>query len=967
MINSTKEIYFACETHRKCHETLLEIIKGGMCKPNLNKIASLTEGISPKFFGKNCLTTPWKVEFVSLVEKEAKKWEKDGGTIGGKLKTTLQNKIDSGEQIIPKHICIESGVKKWYLNKFDIKYEWQKELYKLVIKEQLKWEKNGGRDFKAGMDALKDIVKSGERPSIKAIVIKMGKIISYFNDRTYTWQSKLVKIIQKAEDKWKTKGGKWRKLFNESIDKYYTEGLRPRINVICDEVGYGSSNIVSGTLLWQLTVRNKIINAEKNWLKLGGLSAIMCRKALIDIIKDGKNPSPNLVAQKAGFGYAFLEKDLFPWKIRILKEIEKKANKGLKKIHVIYINVKSLINKQQVIKDYHKLGISIKNPKSELSTYFILSHIMYETYHIIVKSKTKNQFFVDSASFKKEKKVYINGIINACEGKKYSLLLLIIPRMINAALWLADKIPLTLNKAKISFFEYSIFLHKKIKSNELSYSVANQEQIGIIQLLSGMFDINNDEIIEDYRSLLIPQKAPRSNAFTNNAEFTQEEFSYAFNFYFHLFNQLADFVLDNKKFPQIIQLPRGSATILGIGQNSITPSYKLPKQQCIGIDYLDGHILNDIELQELAKKNQIKRISFYYQSRDEVLKNISLLNSNENHPKRLSLGKKALDSWFMCMLYLTSTNDSILSLYEWSEKDEYEIEQDERKEFITIKPRANNKTIRFTIPKIFMPSFNKAIKLRKFVLNGYPFPYLFFHAGVGEEAKTTRTQFNGGMSSSIAGSVIKSIDEKLPKITSRSIRKDSSRDAIISHGVGTALSVLQNQENTLINNYNGFTAEELSFQVINLLETIHETVISDHPIDSKKQNTMGGCNNEEQLIPKTLNEEMINKANCDDPKSCIFCTHFITFPSSDEIRKLLSLKYLIENVAYDRAENDISYEDKMRPWLERIETIFNLMKKKYPESKEIIDYISIEVYEEGLLSPYWLDWIIDLDELGKLS
>ena len=69
MINSTKEIYFACETHRKCHETLLEIIKGGMCKPNLNKIASLTEGISPKFFGKNCLTTPWKVEFVSLVEK----------------------------------------------------------------------------------------------------------------------------------------------------------------------------------------------------------------------------------------------------------------------------------------------------------------------------------------------------------------------------------------------------------------------------------------------------------------------------------------------------------------------------------------------------------------------------------------------------------------------------------------------------------------------------------------------------------------------------------------------------------------------------------------------------------------------------------------------------------------------------------------------------------------------------------
>ena len=60
-----------------------------------------------------------------------------------------------------------------------------------------------------------------------------------------------------------------------------------------------------------------------------------------------------------------------------------------------------------------------------------------------------------------------------------------------------------------------------------------------------------------------------------------------------------------------------------------------------------------------------------------------------------------------------------------NENDEYEMIKDERKEFITIKPRANNKTIRFTIPKVFMPYFEKALKLRKFVLNGKKFPYLF--------------------------------------------------------------------------------------------------------------------------------------------------------------------------------------------------------------------------------------------------
>jgi hypothetical protein len=966
MIKSSKEMIFACETHRNCYETLLEIIQEGT-KPNLGKIERLTVGVSVGLFDKYWRTAPWKIEFVSLVEKEQLKWEKEGGSVGKKLKLTLQTMIESGKQITPKDICTKTGVHTWYLSSTTLKNHWQRELYLQVKKEQLKWERNGGQDFKVGIEVLKNIIKSGERPNIKAVALKMGKRASYFNRKTYNWQKKLVKIIQKAEDKWKKNGGKWRKLFNETIDKYAKEGLRPQISVICDEIGYTTSNISNGTFLWQLIVQNKIINAEKNWIKHGGSDAIKCKKALITIVKEGKNPTPSLVAQKAGFGHAFLEKDLFLWKIRILKEIEKKVRKGLKRNHVIYIDVKSLINKQQIINDYYKLGISIKNPKSELSTYFILSQIMYETYHIIKKNKTKNQFFVDYTSFKKERKVYIDGIINSCEGKKYSILVTSIPRMINAALWLGDNIPLTLNEAKNSFFEYSILLHKKIKANELSYSVANKDQLAMIQLLAGMFTLDNDEITKDYRPLLISQKSPRSNAFTNNAKFTQEEFSYTFNFYFHLFNQLADFVLKNKEFPQIIKLPRGSATILGVGQNLISPSYKLPKQQCIGIDYLDGHILNDIELQELAKKNEIKRISFYYQSRNEVLKNISLLNSNKNHPKRLSLGKKALDAWFICMLYLTSTNDSILGLYEWSENDEYEMEQDERKEFITIKPRANNKTIRFTIPKAFIPSFKKAIKLRKFVLNGYTFPYLFFQAGIGKEAKTTGVQFKGGMSSVIVKSMIKSIDDKLPKITSRSIRKDSSRDAIISHGVKTALSVLQNQENTLINNYNGFTVEELSSQVINLLETIHETVISDNPIDSKKQSTMGGCNNEEQLIPETFNDENIIKANCDDPKSCIFCTHFITFPSDNEIRKLLSLKYLIENVAYDRAENDISYENKMRPWIERIETIFNLMKKKYPESIEIINHISIEVYQEGLLSPYWLDWLIDLDELGRFS
>lgn len=966
MIISPEKMIFEHEDHRKCYITLWEILNDGTTKPNIGIIGRSTKGVSENLFKSNCLNASWKIEFISLVKKEAQIWEKEGGSIGYKLKSTLRNMVNSKEQIVAKNICIKAGVMKWYLNKADLKYHWQKELYQLVKKEQLKWEKKGGYDFELGIEALKDITKTGERPNIKAVALKIGKNPSYFNRKSYIWQKRLVTIIERADYKWKKKGGKWRRLFNESLNEYIQKGLRPQINTICDDIGYSPTNIIKDSFHWQRTIKRNIINAEKYWLKHGGSAATKCKIALIQIIKEEKNPTRINVAQKAGFGQSFLEKELNEWKIRILNLIEKKASKSLYKIDIIYIDVNSLINKQ-IIKDYHKLGIIVKSKKTDISNYFILSQIMYDESHVIVKYKTRNHFYVNKNTFKEKRKVYIDGIINACEGNKYSLIITLIPCMIKVALWLGDKIPSTLNEAQNSFFEYSIFLHKKLKSNELSNSVASKEQLAIIELLAGMFNIDNNEIVKDNRSLLISQKPPRSNAFANGTKYAQEELSYAFNFYFSLFNQITDFVLNKEEFPQIIQLPRGSAIILGVGQNLIVTSYNLPKQQCTGIDYLDGHILDDTELKNLAKKNKVKHIFSYYKKRNNIQNNLLVLNNNPNHEKRLALGKKALDAWFICMLYLTSTNDSILSLYKWSEDDEYEMIKDERKEFITIKPRANNKTIRFTIPKVFMSYFIKALKLRKFVLNGKTFPYLFFQAGNGGKARTSRIQYNGGMSSVITNFMINSIDDKLPKITSRTIRKDGSRDAIKSHGVETALAVLQNQKNALINNYNGFTTEELSSQIINFLEIIHETVINDHPIDNKKQIAMGGCNNEEQLIPETINDENHIKANCDDFKSCIFCVHFITFPSSNEIRKLLSLKYLIENVAYTRAEDDTFYEDKMKPWIKRIETIFSSMTEKYPESQKIIDEVSLEVYQDGLLSSYWLDWIIDLDELGRLS
>lgn len=141
MIEFPEKVILEHEDHRKCHNTLLKILNDGTNKPTIGMILRLTEGVSKHLFKPQCLNTSWKIEFISLVKKEAMKWEKEGGSVAEKLRSTLQSMVNLEEQILPKWICDKAGVEQWYLQKADLKYPWQKDLYLLVKKEQLKWEK----------------------------------------------------------------------------------------------------------------------------------------------------------------------------------------------------------------------------------------------------------------------------------------------------------------------------------------------------------------------------------------------------------------------------------------------------------------------------------------------------------------------------------------------------------------------------------------------------------------------------------------------------------------------------------------------------------------------------------------------------------------------------------------------------------------------------------------------------------
>jgi hypothetical protein len=971
MTKSLIEMTFECEEHQLFYEALQKQIEDGVC-PEM-QAAAIQIGLHPHYLHKN-KKEPWERQMTDAFKNATSEWRRNGGhPTAKKFKDELQAMMDAEEEPIGTVLCRRVGVCDRYLA--NPMSPWADKIKNDFNKAREHWEKYGGKDYKELKTVLKAMTKAGERAFSSQVAIRGGKHQSYFSSQyLFPWQKKLLKEIEKANLKWQESGGSDYKKLKKTLTKAINLGERPSISSVCEEAVYNAQNLITPKFFWQAKIKAELKEAGQDWEQHGGSSYKKCKTALDAIVKAGEIPTLSSVAIKAGFSSRLLTCSNFPWKQKILNKIEEAVGNELK---ILFVDLGALIHnvaeKEVSLGDYRRLGVSVKNPKVELPNRYNLAHIMYGTFNMVRSSNHNiSKVFVDQTSYNENRRVYIDGIIRACEGMttRYSNIETYIPRMTEAAIWLGNKIPSSMDEAKQAFRDYSEYLRKMLKSTELKHSSAHQRQYGMLKLLAGMLCVDESKISEDSISLLTPQQAPKSNAFSNVAKFTQEELAYAFAFYYHLFDQIADFLLENKPYPHVIQLPRGNATILGVSHTMIVPAYKPPRSGSMAISYDDGHILSNEEIEEvlaLAPKNKRQEVkSSYQKSKQNALKQLNDVNSKSNHPKRLKLGKKALDAWFMCMLYLTTANDSTLAGYEWSKKDEYETEHNERKEFITIKPRAVSKTIRFTFPKAFMPSFQKAIKLRSFVLDRHDFPYLFFGGGYGAKARMTKVQSRGGMSGSIVSQMIDSLDSELPRVCSTASRKDGARDALATHGIEVALSVLQNEKDTLVGNYNGQTAEELASQVSGLMQDLHD-VISGKPIDENQQSSMGGCGCEGELKPETFSDESPVKADCLDQKSCIFCVHYVTFPESEEIRKLLSLKYLIENVAYDRTEDEAFYEKEMKPWLIRIEVILDAMVEKEPKAEAMIERVWKEVHEEGLLSPYWLEWVGLLDELGRFE
>ena len=175
-----------------------------------------------------------------------------------------------------------------------------------------------------------------------------------------------------------------------------------------------------------------------------------------------------------------------------------------------------------------------------------------------------------------------------------------------------------------------------------------------------------------------------------------------------------------------------------------------------------------------------------------------------------------------------------------------------------------------------------------------------------------------------------------------------------------AAKLLQNTEATILNHY---SSGSFTKQTENLSEYLtklsHEGAVTDGPY--KISTSVGGCKEPDK--PISLSGDIVFKSDCKQPEGCLFCSNFLIHVDENDLRKILSCKYCIENTqGLSRSYDD--WHDIYGPVLLRIDEIVNNISEI---NLNLVDRVKNEVYIEGNLDSYWEGKLEMLINIGAIT
>jgi len=337
---------------------------------------------------------------------------------------------------------------------------------------------------------------------------------------------------------------------------------------------------------------------------------------------------------------------------------------------------------------------------------------------------------------------------------------------------------------------------------------------------------------------------------------------------------------------------------------------------------------------------------------------IGVIDRNNDYNNQLWLRLSALGSRVFSVLFTANTAMNLEQLVglKWF-NDNYETNK-ETQGFIDIKSRAGHRTVGFTITSDFIKTFDKYIEMRRKTVDVFGDKMsLFFSIDRHNKICTpTIGIVNSGIKS------LRKLDPNLPSILSQKWRSAKSDYLVVNTDIHSTAEILQNTPSTVKKSYAQGTQKGAEREVGNFLEKLSGKVFSKNKTSQETSVSTGNCNDFGNPKPDGVPEGSV-EPDCRNGEGCLFCSSYVLHADETDIRKLLSCQLCVESTSHLSASR-VHFEQLYGSVLNRINELLDTVADELPEGNELVERIRGEVFEEGVLDPYWETKYEQLMELG---
>lgn len=776
-------------------------------------------------------------------------------------------------------------------------------------------------------------------------------------------------------------------LFEEALEALRNSEEEPfRIKL---EKAVGVSNgflkKTAQTHSWAKKIDDNYKKLRHEWETHGGAEYKAMKFFLNEMVKNGEKPGVSVISEKAGRSSVYLlpreNRKLYLWKMKLfeeIKEAQKVFDKPMLDIPKGYVclshqcqSLDTLVKEMEFgdveITVYKDAAVEFINGKE---VHF--GSWLYRRWFRLGEGIKGISAYVDPSNFDVQRTFLVRGailVLNATSEKSQGMRAKNMEKYINWLNRTENMTPKNAKEAEESYREFSLYLHQVVKGHDprrknqnididhFGRKYAGRIQASVCLMLAEAFTNGNAEKIQGMTRIVEDSSKNEDEVVINIGELGD-----SLSYYYQFFEQVSDFLLEHKPYPYAIKLLEHDAILV-----PRIPNYPQMMTPFNGSNRFDWRIYFDPDVLDLRNETGVKAVvmkSELYQRKSPATQVLMLnratdtlntfcaaipkANGNYSHDTRLSLGLLAMKAYFMVMMDITGLNDVTLATMPWSEENDlFEEENGDGIKLRNIKHRAGGKVVEFSIQRKFKPSFITFLKLRRYVLDGYSCDTLYF-TGTSKNIKLTGLHQNGGF----GVHVHKEFQRYYPDLKyfgSRKLRRFKKQWIMKKTNGRTYLAakLLQHTESISQSNYPAQSKGESQGMMANYFDYQHSLTME---VDDSEMIGSGSCKSHKQ--PEAQVEMALIKPDCNKKMTCLFCKHYRLMPIRQEIHKVLSMKYVINEFSKLHAWSQVHFDTVTEPLLDRIELLLKALRIKYPETSGIIDDLRKEVHKQNLTS-YW--------------